>query len=119
MKKIVILLVVILSAVSAYAQSNLIPINPNNRKLGLHLAVGTLIGSGVSVISYHTYNYKPGKTVLIAAGISTIVGISKEMYDKSKGFQPDPYDVVATTAGSIVGSIITNKVNKIIFKKLR
>ena len=117
MKKTIIFLIVILSAVNAYSQSNLTPIDPNNRRLGLHLAAGALIGSGVTFISYTSKNYTPTKALLISAGVSTVIGISKEVYDRSKGSQPDPYDVLATTAGGIVGSLITNKINKLIFKK--
>lgn len=116
-KKIIVLFTLISSSLIANAQDELIPPNPDNRKLGKHIAAGAFIGYGVTLFSYHSENYKPAKAILISASISAVLALSKEALDKSNGFQPDKYDVVSTIGGSIIGSLVTHQLCKLVFKK--
>lgn len=70
----------------------------------LHFNGGALIGSSVYMYTYYkTDNLFLSLLAAVASGI--VVGVSKELYDKSKGKVVSRDDIVFTVSGSIGGAI--------------
>lgn len=81
---------------------DIFPTFPLQKDKQLHLAAGFII-SGTSSFIAKKLNWR--YPVLIGFGIGTLAGIGKELYDLTGRGDPTVPDAVATSLGSIAGSL--------------
>jgi VanZ family protein len=100
MKSKLLLLVLSLSCVVAKAQYNL-------EVKHVHTAAHFTIGFGAGTIS-SLFGKTQRERIMLGTFSGAVLGVAKEGYDLYHGGKPSLSDFVFTTAGGLVGSLVTN-----------
>lgn len=99
MKKILLIFLFLLPAISSYSQIFTKPETDDY----LHLSAGYVLGSGFTGIASY---YKLKRPYLYGLGAATIVGAAKEGYDALGYGTPEVIDFWMTFMGGCLGSMV-------------